>query len=84
MNFILPRYLSRRTNYYDMHWDLLNHERNQRLFNIFKQLFDLRRTNTSLRHGTIEFFHEDSDNSVLAFNRNKDIFIICHFSSQIA
>ncbi|CAF1269063.1 unnamed protein product [Rotaria sordida] len=70
------------TNHYDMHWDYLNQERNRQLFNTFKQLFDLRRMNTSLRHGTIEFFHEDSDNYVLTFDRNKDVFIICHFSSK--
>lgn len=46
------------------------------------QFFQLRQMNASLRHGIIQFFHEDSDNHVLAFSQNEDIIIICHFSSE--
>ena len=55
-----------------INWTLLENEQNKDLFNYYRTLIELRKTNSALQSETIDFFHEDTDNGVIAFARRRD------------
>ena len=55
-----------------INWTLLENEKNKDLFNYYRRLIELRKTNSALQSETIDFFHEDADNGVIAFARRRD------------
>jgi 1,4-alpha-glucan branching enzyme len=55
-----------------INWTLLETEANRGLFNYYKSLIALRKTNPAFYTANIEFFHEDAENGVLAFLRFDD------------
>ena len=52
-----------------IHWQLLENPDNRRLFEHYKTLIALRKSHGALHTENIIFFHEDSENSVLAYHR---------------
>lgn len=52
-----------------INWTLLETPENKDLFNYYKTLINLRKTTTALHTTNIQFFHEDTENKVLAFQR---------------
>ncbi len=59
--------MSERSN--KINWTLLENEGNKGLFNYYSTLIELRKTMSALHTEKIDFFHEDPDNGVLAFDR---------------
>ncbi|MGI9054545.1 MAG: alpha-amylase family glycosyl hydrolase [Pyrinomonadaceae bacterium] len=55
-----------------INWTLLENDENKNLFEYYKTLIKLRKTNPAFHTLNVEFFHEDSDNGVLAFQRFDD------------
>jgi 1,4-alpha-glucan branching enzyme len=55
-----------------INWTLLESDENKDLFNYYKTLIELRKTNSALSTANVEFFHEDSANCVMAFQRFDD------------
>ena len=55
-----------------INWTLLENGENKDLFNYYKKLIELRKTNNALATANVEFFHEDSANCVLCFTRFDD------------
>jgi len=53
-------------------WNLLSHELNQGLFKYYKGLIYLRKTNHALQTANIDFFHENPEAKVFAYNRWND------------
>ncbi|MBD1911841.1 MULTISPECIES: alpha-amylase family glycosyl hydrolase [unclassified Leptolyngbya] len=50
-------------------WSLIERDRNADLLTYYRKLFALRRQFSSLQNSNIDFFHEDADNQVLAYQR---------------
>ncbi|BAU62825.1 putative alpha-glucanotransferase [Stanieria sp. NIES-3757] len=67
-------------------WTLLANELNQNLFDYYKGLIALRKSNHALRTSNIDFFWEDSENKVLAYNRWNDegsrVVVVTNFSDN--
>lgn len=55
-----------------INWTLLENEANKNLFEYYKGLIKLRKTNPAFHAPNAEFFHEDAQNGVLAFLRFDD------------
>lgn len=55
-----------------INWTLLETDANKNLFEFYKTLITLRKTNPAFFAPNAEFFHEDADNGVLAFRRFDD------------
>lgn len=53
-------------------WNLLSNELNQGLFKYYKGLIYLRKTNHALQTPNIDFFHENPEAKVFAYNRWND------------
>ena len=59
----------KRTEVNKLNWTLLKNDANKTLYDTYKGLIQLRKTNSAL-HGTdIDFFHEDTENGVMAYVR---------------
>jgi len=56
-------------NPHPLDWSLLERDRNADLLTHYRKLLALRRQFSSLQNANIEFFHEDTDNRVLAYRR---------------
>lgn len=70
-----------------LHWSLLNNERNRNLLNFYKNLIALRKQNHhALLMSEIEFFHENTDNHVLAYvrwnNEGSRVVVVINFSGD--
>jgi 1,4-alpha-glucan branching enzyme len=69
-----------------INWTLLENEANKNLFEYYKNLIKLRKTNSAFHTPNIEFFFEDSESNVLAFERFDDrgnvAVIIVNFSDD--
>lgn len=67
-------------------WTLLKNEDNQNLFNYYKGLIYLRKSNHALYTENIEFFHENEEAKVFAYTRWNDegsrVVVIVNFSDQ--
>lgn len=50
-------------------WTLLQHERNRNLFNHYRRLIELRRTNDALKQSNISFLQADADAAILSWSR---------------
>ena len=55
-----------------INWTLLENGANKDLFNYYKKLIRLRKSNSALQSANIEFFHEDRENGVLGFLRSEE------------
>lgn len=55
-----------------INWTLLENDENKNLFEYYKTLIELRKNNSAFHTPNIVFFHEDSENGVLAFQRFDD------------
>ncbi len=55
-----------------INWTLLENDKNKDLFNYYRSLIELRKTNAAFLSPTVTFFHEDVDNGVIAFTRDRD------------
>ena len=55
-----------------INWTLLESAENKSLFDYYKKLIELRKTNAALTTANVEFFHEDAANCVLCFTRFDD------------
>lgn len=67
-------------------WTLLNNDPNRNLFEYYKGLIALRKSNPALQTDNIEFFHENPESKVLAYTRWNDegsrIVVVANFSDQ--
>mgnify|MGYP005853490407 CR=1 FL=1 len=67
-------------------WSLLKNDENRSLFEYYKSLIYLRKTNHALHTANIDFFHEDEEGQVLAYCRwNEEgsrIVVIANFSDH--
>ena len=67
-------------------WKLLNNNLNRSLFEYYKGLINLRKSNQALYTENIEFFYEDSEAKVLAYTRWNDegsrVVVIANFSDN--
>lgn len=67
-------------------WTLLQHDLNKGLFEYYKGLIALRKTNPALYTNNIEFFYEDPDAKVFAYTRWNDegsrVVVVVNFSDQ--
>lgn len=67
-----------------INWQLLDNDLNQNLFEYYKGLISLRRSNRALWTENIDFFHENSDDKILAYTRwNEEgsrLVVIANFS----
>lgn len=67
-------------------WSLLNNDSNRSLFDYYKGLIYLRKTNPALHTENIEFFHENPESKVLAYTRwNEEgsrVVVVANFSDQ--
>ena len=50
----------------------MENDENKNLFEYYKTLIELRRTDSAFHTPNLVFFHEDADNEVLAFQRFDD------------
>lgn len=62
-------YKEKSTESNKINWSLLEHTENKNLFEYYKNLIILRKTNTGLQTANISFFHEDAEKCVLAYRR---------------
>lgn len=53
-------------------WTLLKNENNQGLFQFYKGMINLRKSNYALHTGNIDFFHTNQEDRVLAYTRWND------------
>jgi 1,4-alpha-glucan branching enzyme len=69
-----------------INWTLLENEPNKDLFEFYKTLIRLRKTNPAFYTANVEFFHEDTENDVLGFLRYDDegnsVVIILNLSDE--
>ncbi|HEY9694748.1 MAG TPA: alpha-amylase family glycosyl hydrolase [Oculatellaceae cyanobacterium] len=69
-----------------LHWSLLNQELNRSLFEYYKNLIALRKSNQALHTDNIEFFHENNESKVIAYTRWNDqgdrVVVVANFSDQ--
>ncbi|BAZ46661.1 alpha amylase catalytic region [Chondrocystis sp. NIES-4102] len=69
-----------------INWALLENDLNQSLFEYYRGLINLKTQNHALHTNNLEFFHEDSNNKVLAYTRWNDqgsrIVVIANFSDN--
>ncbi|MBF2073601.1 MAG: alpha amylase C-terminal domain-containing protein [Synechococcales cyanobacterium C42_A2020_086] len=67
-------------------WTLLGHDDNRSLFEYYKGLIALRKTNPALHTTNIEFFHENPEGKVFAYTRWNDegsrVVVVVNFSDQ--
>lgn len=67
-------------------WSLLKNDENRSLFEYYKSLIYLRKTNHALHTANIDFFHEDEEGQVLAYCRwNEEgsrVVVIANFSDH--
>jgi 1,4-alpha-glucan branching enzyme len=67
-------------------WALLGNEDNRSLFEYYKSLIYLRKTNPALRTANVDFFHEDEEGQVLAYCRwNEEgsrVVVVANFSEH--
>lgn len=67
-------------------WTLLKNDLNRGLFEFYKGLISLRKTNHALHTENIEFFHENPESKVLAYTRWNDegsrVVVVANFSDQ--
>ncbi|NJP08797.1 MAG: DUF3459 domain-containing protein [Leptolyngbyaceae cyanobacterium RU_5_1] len=67
-------------------WTLLDNDLNHSLFEYYKGLIALRKTNPALHTENIKFFHENPETKVLAYTRWNDegsrVVVIANFSDQ--
>jgi 1,4-alpha-glucan branching enzyme len=67
-------------------WALLGNDLNRNLFEYYKGLINLRKTNHALHTENIEFFHENPEAKVLAYTRWNDegsrVVVVANFSDQ--
>ncbi len=54
-------------------WTLLENAANKELFEFYKTLIQLRKTNPAFYTANVDFFHEDAENGVLGFHRYDDL-----------
>lgn len=70
-----------------INWTLLEEPENKDLFNYYKTLIKLRKTNPAFFAPNAEFFHEDADSGVLCFQRFDDngniVVIVLNLSDNI-
>ena len=55
-----------------INWTLLENDENKNLFEYYKTLTKLRKTNPAFHTPNVGFFHDDADNGVLGFQRFDD------------
>jgi 1,4-alpha-glucan branching enzyme len=69
-----------------INWTLLENNFNQGLLNYYRGLIHLKTQNYGLRTNNIEFFHEDTNNKVLAYVRWNDkgsrVVVVTNFSNN--
>lgn len=66
-------------------WPLLARDLNRDLFEFYKQLIALRKQSKALQNDSIEFFHENPDNRVLAYVRSSEgenVVVVVNFSDK--
>lgn len=67
-------------------WTLLSNDGNRGLFDYYKGLINLRKSNHALYTENIDFFHEDEESKVLAYCRWNDegsrVVVVANFSDQ--
>lgn len=67
-------------------WPLLERDLNRDLFECYKKLIALRKQSIALQSDNIEFFHENPDSKVLAYERLHDqgerVVVVANFSDQ--
>ncbi|MDX2229201.1 MAG: alpha-amylase family glycosyl hydrolase [Leptolyngbyaceae cyanobacterium bins.349] len=67
-------------------WTLLKNDLNRHLFEYYKGLIALRKTNPALHTENIEFFHENPESRVLAYTRWNDegsrVVVVANFSDH--
>lgn len=67
-------------------WHLLEQDLNHDLFEFYQKIIQCRHSNSALQTENIEFFHQDLDNTVLAYVRWNDVgnrvVVIANFSNQ--
>ncbi|NJN87998.1 MAG: alpha-amylase [Leptolyngbyaceae cyanobacterium SL_7_1] len=67
-------------------WTLLGNDENRSLFEYYKGLISLRKTNGALFAENIDFFHEDPESKVLAYGRWNDegsrVVVVANFSDN--
>jgi 1,4-alpha-glucan branching enzyme len=67
-----------------LEWELLKNDSNQDLLAFYKRLIELRKTVPALRTDNVDIFHENSENSVIAYGRWDDqgsrVVVIVNFS----
>ncbi|RCJ24951.1 alpha-amylase [Nostoc sp. ATCC 43529] len=66
-------------------WSLLTRDQNHNLFKYYQKLIALRQQNLALQSDNIEFFHEDTNNKVLAYSRwdkqDSHVVVVVNFSA---
>ncbi|MEO6589329.1 MAG: alpha-amylase family glycosyl hydrolase, partial [Pyrinomonadaceae bacterium] len=65
-------YKEKTTESNKINWSLLENPLNKTLFEHYKTLINLRKTNPAFQTANLEFFHEDADSGVLCFQRFDD------------
>ncbi|MEM8832415.1 MAG: alpha-amylase family glycosyl hydrolase [Cyanobacteria bacterium P01_G01_bin.19] len=69
-----------------INWSLLANDLNQGLFDYYRGLITLRKDNHALRTSNIDFFHEDTENQILAYTRWNDegsrVIVVANFSDN--
>jgi 1,4-alpha-glucan branching enzyme len=69
-----------------INWNLLENNLNQDLLDYYRGLIHLKIQNYALRTNNIEFFHEDTNNKVLAYTRWNDqgsrLVVVANFSNN--
>jgi 1,4-alpha-glucan branching enzyme len=69
-----------------LNWSLLENQLNRQLFEFYKSLIELRKSNRALFTENIEFFYEDTQAKVLAYSRwyeNSDlVVVVANFSDK--
>jgi 1,4-alpha-glucan branching enzyme len=79
-------YKHKTTDQAKVDWTLLSGDLNHSLFEYYKGLISLRKTNPALYGENIEFFHENPEAKVLAYTRWNDegsrVVVVANFSDQ--
>ena len=67
-------------------WTLLGHDFNRGLFEYYKGLIELRKSNHALYTENIDFFHEDPESKVIAYSRwngeGDRVVVVANFSDN--
>ncbi len=68
-----------------INWGLLENDENKQLLEFYKILINLRKMNPALKTANVEFFFEDEDSKVLAFQRfgdDNEVIVILNLSEN--